>query len=216
MSRAYADIAFTPNVRALQTQAGSRQAFARLDHASDARDRLGEDEAAFITARDGFYQATVSETGWPYVQFRGGPAGFVNVIDAKTIGYADFRGNVQYISTGNLVGNDRIAIIFMDYAKRTRLKLFGRVRLVSVAEDPALMARLANPGYRAKVERAVIIRIEGVDWNCPQHITPRFTEAEVDAEIQAAISPLREEIARLNVVMTTAIVYTRQVGKNSG
>lgn len=193
MSRAYSDITFTPAVRDMQTRMGSRTNYASLDVTDDRRDTLSEREAEFIEARDGFYQATVSETGWPYVQFRGGPAGFLKVLDARTIGFADFRGNVQYISVGNLQGNDRISIILMDYPNRRRLKLLGRVRLVSEAEDPALVARLELPSYRARVERAFVITIEAYDWNCPQHITPRFTEAEV----QEAVAPLHAEIASL-------------------
>jgi ferredoxin-NADP reductase/predicted pyridoxine 5'-phosphate oxidase superfamily flavin-nucleotide-binding protein len=198
MSHAYADIAFTPAVRAVQTRLGSRSSYEPLDHAEDRRDALGPDEAAFIEARDGFYQATVSETGWPYVQFRGGPAGFLKVLDDKTLGYADFRGNVQYISVGNLRGNDRISIILMDYAHRRRLKILGRVRLVDESDDPALVVRLELPHYRARVERAVLIRIEGYDWNCPQHITPRFTEAE----IAQASAPLHAEVARLRQTLS--------------
>jgi len=181
MSRAFSDIAFTPTVRAVQTRMGSRAAYARLDRTDDARDTLTPEEAAFIEARDGFYQATVSETGWPYVQFRGGPAGFLKALDAKTIGYADFRGNVQYVSVGNLQGDDRVALILMDYANRRRLKILGRARLVQESEDPALIARLALPNYRARVERAVIITVLAYDWNCPQHITPRYTAEEVEA-----------------------------------
>lgn len=193
MSRAYSDIAFTPAVRDMQTRMGSRANYAPLDVTDDRRDALTEREAEFIEARDGFYQATVSETGWPYVQFRGGPAGFLKVLDAKTIGFADFRGNVQYISVGNLQNNDRISIILMDYPNRRRLKLLGRVRLVSEAEDPALVAKLELPAYRARVERAFVITVEAYDWNCPQHITPRFTEAEVSD----AVAPLHAEIVSL-------------------
>ncbi len=174
MSRAYSDLTFTPAVRSMQTRMGSRSALAPLDQSDDRRDVLTSEEAEFIHARDGFYQATVNESGWPYVQFRGGPAGFLKVLDAKTIGYADFRGNVQYISIGNLLGNDRVSIILMDYANRRRLKILGRVRLVSEDEDPDLMARLELPNYRAHVERAVVITVEAYDWNCPQHITPAF------------------------------------------
>jgi uncharacterized protein len=181
MPQAFSDIAFTPAVRAMQTRMGSRKNYARLDESEDRRDRLGQMEADFIGERDNFYQATVSETGWPYVQFRGGPAGFLKVLDEKTIGYADFRGNVQYISVGNLAANDRVAIILVDYANRLRLKILGRVRIVELDEDPALIARLALPSYLARVERGVIITVEGYDWNCPQHITPRFTEAEWSA-----------------------------------
>ncbi|NBD19105.1 2Fe-2S iron-sulfur cluster binding domain-containing protein [Aquabacterium fontiphilum] len=181
MSRAYSDILFTPQVRLIQTDRGSRAHYEALDHTADRRDQLSAQEAAFIEARDGFYQATVSQTGWPYVQYRGGPPGFIKALDATTLGYADFRGNVQYISVGNLSLDDRVSLIFMDYANQRRLKLVGRARLVDVADDPALVARLRMPGYRAAVERAVIIHVEGYDWNCPQHITPRFTEQEMAA-----------------------------------
>ena len=192
MSRAYSDLAFTPTVRAMQSRMGSRASYARLDEAEDRRDALTEREAEFIHARDGFYQATVSETGWPYVQFRGGPAGFLQVLDAKTMAYADFRGNRQYISVGNLEGNDRVSLMLMDYANQRRLKILGRVHLVNAADDPALMARLHRPQYPAQVERAFVITVEAYDWNCPQHITPRFTEAE----IEQAVQPLRAELER--------------------
>lgn len=188
MSRAYFDIAFTPAVREVQARMGSRERYASLDAAAGGADALTEREAAFIEARDGFYQATISETGWPYVQFRGGPAGFLKVLDAKTLGYADFRGNVQYISAGNLRVNERIALILMDYANQRRLKLMGRARLLDVRDDPGLIERLRVPGYRARIERAVLIAVEAYDWNCPQHITPRFTEAE----FALAAAPLRE------------------------
>ncbi len=200
MGRAFSDIAFTPTVRAMQTRMGSRSIYAPQDHTRDRRDALTSGEVDFIEGRDGFYQATVSESGWPYVQFRGGPTGFLKVLDARTIGYADFRGNVQYISVGNLQGNDRVAIILMDYAHRRRLKILGRVRLVDAADDPALMSRLELPGYQARVERAFVITIEGYDWNCPQHITPRFTEAE----IEAAVAPLHAEIAQLKAALKAA------------
>jgi len=201
MSRAYSDIAFTPTVRAVQTRLGSRSGYEPLDHTEDRRDALGDAEAAFIEARDGFYQATVSETGWPYVQFRGGPAGFLKVLDAKTIGYADFRGNVQYISIGNLNGNERVSIILMDYANQRRLKILGRVRLVDERDDPALVARLELPHYRARVERAVLITVEAYDWNCPQHITPRFTEQE----IALAVAPLHAEITTLKKALAESV-----------
>jgi predicted pyridoxine 5'-phosphate oxidase superfamily flavin-nucleotide-binding protein len=193
MSHAFADIAFTPAVRAVQTRLGSRRNYESFDAMQDRHDALGAAEAEFIAARDGFYQATVSESGWPYVQFRGGPAGFLKVLDEKTIGYADFRGNLQYVSAGNLQGNDRVSIILMDHARRRRLKLLGRARLVNLDDDPALTAKLELPDYRARVERGVVITLEAYDWNCPQHITPRYTEAE----IAARIAPLQAELSRL-------------------
>jgi predicted pyridoxine 5'-phosphate oxidase superfamily flavin-nucleotide-binding protein len=139
-------------------------------------DRLTGDEAEFIAGRDGFYLATVSASGWPYLQHRGGPRGFVRTLDEHTLGYADFGGNRQYISMGNLADDDRAALFFMDYANRQRLKLLGHV---SVSHDAELIERLAVPGYEARLERAVLIRVEAFDWNCPQHITPRYTEEEI-------------------------------------
>jgi len=179
MGRKFADISFTPSVKAVQVRYGVRDGNARFEQGDDTGDRLGEREAAFIEARDSFYQATVTEDGWPYVQHRGGPAGFLKVLDDQTIGYADFRGNVQYLSVGNLVYNDRVSIILMDYANRARLKLWARARVVEAVDDPDLVARLEVADYRARVERAVVLTIEASDWNCPQHITPRFTEAEM-------------------------------------
>jgi uncharacterized protein len=189
MSRTYTDIMFTPAVHTQQVRMGNRANYAN----GDRGDRLGPTEKAFIQTRDSFYQATVNETGWPYVQFRGGPAGFLKLLSDNTLGYADFRGNLQYISVGNLAINDRISIILMDYPARRRLKILGHVRLVELEEDPVLIAKLESPDYRARVERGVIITVEGYDWNCPQHITPRFTEAE----IHVATQPLRDEIAQL-------------------
>ena len=200
MGRAFSDIAFTPAVRAMQTRMGSRSAYARMDTAADRHDSLTARETEFIQARDGFYQASVSETGWPYVQFKGGPKGFLRVLDSKTLAYADLRGNVQYISAGNLQGNNRVAIILMDYAQQRRLKLLGRVRLVDKADDPLLVAGLQMPGEDGEPERAVLIDVEGYDWNCPQHITPRFTEEE----IEAGLAPVRAEMARLQQALREA------------
>jgi len=199
MGRAFSEIAFTATVRDLQTRMGSRGNYAALDRATDRRDRLTDQESAFIEAADHFFQASVGESGWPYVQHRGGPAGFLKVLDDRTIGYADFRGNVQYISVGNLTTDDRIALIVMDYANQRRLKLLGRVRMVDAADDPALIVRLAVRGYDARIERAVLIAVEGYDWNCPQHITPRFTEREIDtatAPLRAQVRRLREQVGR--------------------
>ena len=181
MGRAYSDILFTPGVRAMQAQMGSRDHYAGLDLSPNPHNALRSHEMCFIAERDHFFQATVSETGWPYVQHRGGPPGFLKVLDERTIGFAEFTGNVQYISVGNLQKDDRISMILMDYAHQRRLKLIGRVRLVEAADDPDLIERVQVAGYPARVERAFIIHVEGYDWNCPQHITPRFTEAEIAA-----------------------------------
>ena len=200
MAHRFAELAFTPAVKAAQERNGSRASYERFAARGPANDRLGPDEVAFLAERDSFYMATVSETGWPYVQHRGGPAGFVRVLDERTIALADFRGNRQYVSVGNLGGDDRVALIFMDYPRQRRLKVLGRARIVEVADDPALLARLALPGYDARVERAMVIAVEAFDWNCPQHITPRFTEAEVlqhVAPLRARLAELEAEVARL-------------------
>lgn len=178
MPHRFAEIAFTPAVCAVQTQEGSREAYARQEGGEPHHERLGEAEAEFIEARAGFYLATVSETGWPYIQHRGGPAGFLRVLDERTLGFADFRGNRQYVSIGNLAGSDKVSLFLMDYAHRRRLKILGHAR---ITEDPEVLARLAVPGYRAKVERGILIEVAAFDWNCPQHITPRFSLDELKA-----------------------------------
>jgi ferredoxin-NADP reductase/predicted pyridoxine 5'-phosphate oxidase superfamily flavin-nucleotide-binding protein len=206
MARAFAEITFTPSVKAAQDRYGSRAANAGFEQAEERRDVLTDREAEFIHARDGFYQASVSDTGWPYVQFKGGPKGFLKVLDGHTIGYADFRGNVQYISTGNITADGRVALILMDYANRRRLKVWARARIVHEDEDPGLLARLEVQTYRARVERAVVMTVEAFDWNCPQHITPRFTEEEI-AEL---VAPLGQQLAQV----TAENEALRTVGPN--
>lgn len=189
MANAFADICFTPSVKAAQSLYGSRQANSGFELSEDPRNSLGEREAEFIAERDSFYQATVSQSDWPYVQHRGGPKGFLKVLDERTLGFADFRGNIQYLSVGNLNANDRISLILMDYPNRRRLKIWGRARIVHEKDEPDLIARLEVPTYRARVERGIIIHVEAYDWNCPQHITPRYSEAE----IEGLLAPLIEE-----------------------
>jgi predicted pyridoxine 5'-phosphate oxidase superfamily flavin-nucleotide-binding protein len=199
MPHGFAQIAFTPTVKSMQEQLGSRSAYARMEASPKVTNqRLGEAEVAFIAARNSLYMATVSETGWPYIQHRGGPTGFVRVLDEETIGFADFRGNRQYISVGNLVTDDRVALFFMDYANKTRLKVFGRASIVA-GEERAILSRLEMQDYRARVERGLVIRIEGFDWNCPQHITERFTIDEVRSmseTLTSRIAQLEAELAK--------------------
>lgn len=193
MARAFAEIAFTPAVRAEQERLGATKLNARyLGDDVDPADRFGPAEQAFIEARDGFYQATVSKTGWPYVQFRGGPAGFLKVLDDMTIGFADVRGNRQYLSLGNLSTDDRVAMILMDYPNQRRLKVLGRACAVEYADDPALIARLVVPGG-GKPERAMLVWVEGLDWNCPQNIPRRLTLEELDGHL----APLRDRMTAL-------------------
>ncbi len=190
MPYAYAKLAFTPSVRSEQARHGSDEFYDRLlSDEVDGGTELTAREAAFIEARDGVFQATVSETGWPYVQFRGGSPGFLRVIDPRTIGYADYTGNKQYVSLGNLRGNDRVSILAIDFAQRRRLKLLGRV---SFTEAPDVVAALNRPDG-PPAERAAIIRVEAFDWNCPKHIPQRRTDAEYGAEI----ARLNERIAEL-------------------
>ena len=181
MTHKFAELAFTPAVREIQERMGSRKAYAKGEGGPVHHDRLGAAEAAFIATRDSFYMASVSETGWPYIQHRGGPAGFFKILDERTLGFADFRGNRQYVSLGNLTGNDRVSLFFMDYARQGRLKLLGHARAVAIEEQPELMERLAMPDYTARIERAFLISVEALDWNCSQHITPRFTPDEIAA-----------------------------------
>jgi ferredoxin-NADP reductase/predicted pyridoxine 5'-phosphate oxidase superfamily flavin-nucleotide-binding protein len=190
MAHKFAEIAFTPTVRAIQKVAGSRLAYSGMDEGEAYNHRLGQREADFISKRDSFYLATVSETSWPYLQHRGGPAGFVKILDEGTLGFADYSGNRQYVSTGNLRSNNRVALFFMDYPNRRRLKLLGRVREIG-ADEPELLAQLERAEYPAQVERGFIIAVHGFDWNCPQHISPRFTLAELEQgqQVRAAMPP---------------------------
>jgi hypothetical protein len=184
VSKHYGTIAFTPSVLDVQAEHGSRDFYERkaaLGAAAPGMDPLTETEREFLEATDGFYLATTSETGWPYIQHRGGPNGFVKVLDEHTIGWADFRGNLQYISTGNLAGDDRVALFVMDYVRQRRLKVFGRARIATIADEPELARRLVTVDDGSVVERVVIVTVEAFDWNCPQHITQRFTLAELES-----------------------------------
>jgi predicted pyridoxine 5'-phosphate oxidase superfamily flavin-nucleotide-binding protein len=190
----FAQIAFTPAVQALQQAYGSRAAYARVQAEGAPGEGLSECEVELLMRADSFYLATVSETGWPYVQHRGGPRGFVKVLSRTRIAFADFRGNRQYVSAGNASRDDRVSIIVMDYPNRRRLKLLGRLRFQHIAQaDPELVSAVELPDYRARLERVAVIEVEAFDWNCPQHITPRYTLEE----IEAASKPLHERIAQL-------------------
>ena len=183
MSHGYTAIALTDDVRAAEGRFGSAAAIGRLTSGgadgAEPRDALTEFERAFIAERDGFYLASVSSSGWPYVQFRGGPAGFVHSPDEHTLIWADFRGNRQYISTGNVAGDDRVALFFMDYPDQLRLKVFGRARFTDARGRPEAARALLVPGERGIVEQVVTVTVAAYDWNCHQHITPRYTLAEL-------------------------------------
>jgi hypothetical protein len=191
MPRQFAKIAFTPAVKALQERYGSREGYTRFETSGPANNTVTPAIAAFIAARDSFYMGTVNSDGWPYIQFRGGAPGFLKVLDQQTLGFADFQGNLQYISTGNLAENDRVFLFLMNYAQRQRLKIFGRALVVD--NDSELLQQLSDLNYSAEVERAILIHIEAWDWNCPQHIPIRYSEADV----QTMIQPLQQRITQL-------------------
>lgn len=204
MAQNYRHTLFDDAVKAEQERHGSRAAYVKMDANADGTpDVLTQKEIAFIEARDSFYMASVNAEGWPYMQHRGGPAGFLRHIAGNRIGFADFRGNKQYISTANLKGNDRVSLFLMDYPNKDRLKLVGHAQSIELADDPAAVTALMPEGYRAIPERAFFIDVIGWEWNCSQHITPRFTEAEIAAAIKpmaAELNQLRAELAALRSI----------------
>lgn len=201
MGRRFADIAFTPAVQALQTRYGSRAQYARMQSHDVSDDTLGPDEVEYLANADSLYLATVNSAGWPYVQHRGGPQGFLKVVSPSRLAFADFRGNLQYVSAGNVTGNDRASLFVMDHVHRQRLKLLGHLRFVPVAAaETELLRQVALPDYRARIERVAIFDVVAFDWNCPQHITQRYTLAEVEA----ATEPLRNRIADLEAKLLAA------------
>ena len=192
MPYGFLDVAVTPSVRAVQARMGADRIWQNFKGHREF-DRFTENEAAFIADRDSFYLATVSETGWPYVQHRGGPRGFLKLVDDHTLAFADYRGNRQYISTGNLAADDRACLFLMDYPHRARLKIYAHVETLALDDDPDLTALVTMPDYRAKLERIFRLRLETFDWNCQQHITPRFTAEQ----IQKALEPFEKRFAEL-------------------
>ncbi|MEO7599693.1 MAG: pyridoxamine 5'-phosphate oxidase family protein [Opitutus sp.] len=189
MNSHFLELATTPAVAAAQRRfQGRSQAIS----STGGPDRLEEAEKEFIESRDTFYLSSVTESGWPYVQHRGGPAGFLRVVGANTIAFADYRGNRQMLTAGNVSADDRVAMILMDYPQRSRLKLLGHARIVAAADDPELAKLVSIPGSPA-AERMVTVDVVAFDWNCPKYITPRYTKAE----IETAIAPLRQRVAEL-------------------
>ncbi len=212
------DIAFTPAVKAAQDRLGSRAGYARMEEKGGWSDRVTPDLAAFIAARDSFYMATANAAGQPYIQHRGGPPGFLKVIDAHTLAFADFSGNRQYISLGNLSENDRAFLFLMDYAGRRRVKLWGRARFVE--DDAALLAQLADDGYDAQPERALVFTVEAWDVNCPRHIAPRFTEREMAPAIRnvldSSVQQFQARIDALEAELAAAKAALAAMGGGAG
>ncbi|AFL86743.1 pyridoxamine 5'-phosphate oxidase-related, FMN binding protein [Terriglobus roseus DSM 18391] len=203
----FGSVLFTPLVKELQERYGSRRQYERMEKSSDQQDRLTDFEQEFITDRDSFYWANTSSTGWPYVQHRGGPKGFLKVIDDQTLAFADFRGNKQYISTGNLGSDDRVAMILVDYPRQARLKIIGHAEIFEAEKAEPWLARVRVEGHPAVVERVFVIHLVAYDWNCPQHITPRYTVDEIRQSLRATEDhvhtleqeneALKKELARL-------------------
>ena len=179
MGRTFAKTMFSEAAKRLQEQHGSRAQYERAAERGPSSDALGPMEREFIARRDSFYMASVTEDGWPYVQHRGGPKGFLRVLDGKTLAFADFSGNKQYITAGNLATNDRVALFLMDYPGQARLKVIGHARVVE--RDAELEAKVRVAGYPAKVDWVMVVKVVGFDWNCSQHITPRWTKEEIEA-----------------------------------
>ncbi|WP_028748345.1 pyridoxamine 5'-phosphate oxidase family protein [Rhizobium mesoamericanum] len=193
----FLEVAVTPSVRAAQANMGVDQIWLGADNRPS--DTFTEDEIAFIASRDSFYMASVSETGWPYVQHRGGKAGFLKVVDQRTMAFADYRGNRQYISAGNFAANDRACLFLMDYVRRARLKIYAYVERLALDADQELTDLVSDPTYKGRAERIFKLRLEAFDWNCPQHIIPRYTEQQ----IEQAIAPLREQLQRMETENAT-------------
>ncbi len=186
MASQFAKVMFTEAIKKLQEKYGSRQQYERKEEMGRFDDALGADEIEFIRQRDSFYIASEGENGWPYIQHRGGPKGFLKVLDSKTLAFADFRGNKQYITAGNVTHNDKVTLFLMDYPHQTRLKILGHARSSDPKDDPKLAEQLKLGGYPAKVERVFVIDVVAFDWNCPQHITQRFTAEEIMEQVDRA------------------------------
>jgi uncharacterized protein len=200
MSRRFHELAFTPLVKEHQQEHGSRAQYERLAERSPLGNALGPDEQTFISLRDSFYMASVSETGWPYIQHRGGPTGFVHTLEPSLLGFADLRGNKQYISLGNFDHDPRVALFFMDYPSQTRLKVLGRVEIHEHdSQTPALIASFQTPDKTTVIERVILIHVEAFDWNCPQHITPRYTVEE----LQPTLIAFQQQLAELKAENAT-------------
>lgn len=203
MAKNFAALAFTEEVKAMQEKMGSRVSYARMERDIYV-DGLTENEIDFISQRDSFYMATIGDNGFPYIQHRGGPKGFLKVLDSKRVGFIDFKGNMQYVSVGNIASHNNVALIIVDYPSRTRLKILATAEIVELKDNQALYNTLDLQEYKFKPERMMVFNIEAYDWNCPQHITPRYTIEEIEKafsgqrklleELQAEIKALKKKI----------------------
>jgi uncharacterized protein len=206
MAKNFAEIGFSPASKALQEKMGSRASYARVE-ANTFFNGLTENERDYIAERDSFYMGTVGENGFPYIQHRGGSNGFLKVLDKNRLGFVDFIGNKQYISLGNLATNPNVALFLMDYARKTRLKIYAKAEIIELKDDPKLFDLLDLKDYNFHPERMIVLHIEAFDWNCPQHITPRFTTEEIEKALlpqRAYIKQLENEVDALKMKLKNA------------
>jgi predicted pyridoxine 5'-phosphate oxidase superfamily flavin-nucleotide-binding protein len=207
----FGSLLFTPVVKKLQERYGSRRQYERMMSSSATREYFTQFETEFLADRDSFYWASTSSSGWPYVQHRGGPQGFLKVIDDHTLAFADFAGNKQYITTGNLLTDNRVAMIFVDYPRQARLKVLGRADVLEGKGAAPWLDRVKLPGYKAVIERVYVIHVEAFDWNCQQHIIPRYTAEEIQAAVHGVeerVGALENENKRLKQELAHAGVQT--------
>ncbi len=197
MPQSFGSLVFTSAVKALQERYGSRRQYERLEKRGEQQGRLTEQETEFIAERDSFYLATIGSTGWPYIQHRGGPPGFLKVFDEAMLAFADLRGNKQYVSAGKLVTDPHVALIMVDYPNQARLKILGNAKILEGEEADSVIERVRLPAYKAVIERVFVIHVEAFDWNCPQHITPRYTEAQIQEALRPTIARI-DELEREN------------------
>jgi predicted pyridoxine 5'-phosphate oxidase superfamily flavin-nucleotide-binding protein len=209
----FGSLVFTPLVKKLQERYGSRRQYERMEYSGAAQDRLTEFETAFLAERDSFYMATTGAAGWPYVQHRGGLKGFLKVIDDHTLAFGDLRGNKQYISTGNLLTDDRVAIIMVDYPRQARLKILGRIEILEGEKAEGWLDKVRMRGEKTPIERVFVIHIEAYDWNCPQHITPRYTVEELRdgmKDVEKRIQTLEQENESLRMELAAARAISKE------
>jgi hypothetical protein len=204
VAKKFAEIAFSTAVKEMQEKLGSRAAYARTERDSYV-DGLTENEVDFISQRDSFYMASIGEHGFPYIQHRGGPKGFLKVLDKNRLGFIDFKGNMQYITVGNLATHQNVALIMVDYPARARLKIFAKAEIVELKDNPTLYASLDLDEYKFRPERMMVLHIEAYDWNCPQHITPRYTVEDIEMAFtsqHSLITSLEKEVKELRTKLS--------------
>jgi uncharacterized protein len=203
MTDRYLEIATSDAVKHLQERWGSRSSYGRLESGPVTNHELGPEEVEFIEAQDTFFLASVNENGWPYIQHRGGPPGFLKVLDNNLLGFPDFKGNRQYLSFGNIVKNPRVSLFLIDYPARARLKIFGHAKFVEGDNLPEALRKIENDPGAHTVERGIVIQVEAFHWNCPKYIVPRFTEAQVRTVIDPLIKRINDLEAKLAGLSTT-------------